>query len=347
MKKIFTLLIGIVLSITIVIAQGAPPQAFSYKATIMKANGNAPLSNKTISLRINILTSTGASVYEETFNPTTNKDGQIDIAIGRGGTGFSSIGWSTGEYFLKTEVDANGGINYQLLSETQLLSVPYALHAGTVAAEKQQLSVNGEQLSITDGNTVNLPPDDQQLSVVGEKLSISGGNTVDLPPDDQQLSVIGEKLSISGGNTVDLPAEKQLEMGLSASFDIRPYYEDIRLLDFSYSFSQEITTGGGGSSSGRITGGTILFKIESSEKADLFRMMIEGQHINEGRITISDSKIPGPGGKVKEIMFRDFIVVEYNESFDWLGGGNMTETFTISAGSIRVQDVEFDIRSRV
>lgn len=131
MKKIFTLLIGIVFSITVLKAQVvAPPQAFSYRATFMKANGNAPLSNKTIGLRINILTTGGASVYEEIFKPTTNKDGQIDIVIGRGGIGFSSIEWSTGEFFLKTEVDVNGGTNYQPLSETQLLSVPYALYAG-------------------------------------------------------------------------------------------------------------------------------------------------------------------------------------------------------------------------
>ncbi len=129
MKKIFTLLIGIVLSITILQAQDAPPQAFSYKATFMKSNGNAPLANKTISLRINILNSGGASVYEEIFKPTTNKDGQIDIVIGRGGIGFSSIEWSTDEFFLKIEVDVNGGTNYQPLSETQLLSVPYALYA--------------------------------------------------------------------------------------------------------------------------------------------------------------------------------------------------------------------------
>ena len=67
MKKIFTLLIVIVFSITILQAQDAPPQAFSYKATFMKANGNSLLSNKTISLRINILNSGGVSVYEEIF----------------------------------------------------------------------------------------------------------------------------------------------------------------------------------------------------------------------------------------------------------------------------------------
>jgi|WetSurSiteA1Bulk_404760.scaffolds.fasta_scaffold08544_2 large repetitive protein len=139
MKKIFTLLIGIVFSITILKAQEqvAPPQAFSYIATIKKANGQA-LVNKTIGFRASILgtNSEGIAVYIETFTPLTNNLGQIAIEIGHGtpvtGT-FADIEWGINKYFLKTEADITGGTNYQLLSVTQLLSVPYALYAGKVS----------------------------------------------------------------------------------------------------------------------------------------------------------------------------------------------------------------------
>jgi hypothetical protein len=135
MKKIFTLLFGIFFSITILNAQKPepPPQAFSYKAIIYK-NG-LPVISHIVGLRISILQNIieGTSVYTEAFQPITNDFGQIDIEIGKGtpesGT-FSEIKWGADKYFLKTEVDADGGEEYQPLSVTQLLSVPYALYAG-------------------------------------------------------------------------------------------------------------------------------------------------------------------------------------------------------------------------
>jgi hypothetical protein len=135
MKKIFTLLMGIVLSITILNSQVAPPQAFSFKATIQGTNGQTVVK-KMISLRITILQDdiNGFPVYSEFFTPTTNHYSQVDLEIGRGNvlSGiFTSIDWSAHKHFLKVEVDAKGGTNYQLLSVTQLLSVPYALYAGS------------------------------------------------------------------------------------------------------------------------------------------------------------------------------------------------------------------------
>ena len=136
MKKIFTFLIGIVLSITILNSQVAPPQAFSFKANIKDKYG-LPVLFKKINLRMTILEGgiNGTVVYSEYFTPTTDLYSQVDVQIGRGtvlpGYGiFHSIDWSSDEYFLKIEVDAKGGTNYQLLSVTQLLSVPYALYAG-------------------------------------------------------------------------------------------------------------------------------------------------------------------------------------------------------------------------
>lgn len=138
MKKIFTLLIGIVFSITILKAQ-APPQAFSYKATITKtlpSGTTAAVVNKTIGLKIVILQGDpGIPAYSETFKPITNSSGQIDIVIGKGTTpqgDFSLIEWSEDIFFLQVWVDINGGTAYGTtpMSTTQLLSVPFAMYAG-------------------------------------------------------------------------------------------------------------------------------------------------------------------------------------------------------------------------
>ena len=85
MKKIFTLLSTILISASIIIAQEAPPQAFSYKATIKRANGWG-IIKKTISLKVSILKGSddGVPVYTEYLKPTTNEFGQIDILIGKG-----------------------------------------------------------------------------------------------------------------------------------------------------------------------------------------------------------------------------------------------------------------------
>lgn len=68
----------------------------------------------------------------------------------------------------------------------------------------QVLTLSGTDLSITRGNTVDLSPMNQSLNITGTDLSITDGNTVDLSPMNQTLSVSGTDLSITDGNTVDL-----------------------------------------------------------------------------------------------------------------------------------------------
>ncbi|MBO7572156.1 MAG: InlB B-repeat-containing protein [Bacteroidales bacterium] len=128
------------------------PQKVSYQAVIRNSSGNL-VTNRQISLRISILkavpmgsinnpinTRAGiiappavnkVAVYTETHTATTNANGLVSIRIGDGTTtdSFSAVDWSAGTYYIKTEVDVNGGSNYVEIGNTQLLSVPYALYA--------------------------------------------------------------------------------------------------------------------------------------------------------------------------------------------------------------------------
>lgn len=135
MKKIFTLSLTILLALSTISAQDAPPQAFSFKAMIKDSKG-LPVILKTVSLRISILQGdmNGTLVYSETFRQMTNLYAQVDLEIGRGTVVFgifSGIAWGNDNYFLKVEVDVRGGTNYQVMSVSQLLSVPYALYSGS------------------------------------------------------------------------------------------------------------------------------------------------------------------------------------------------------------------------
>ncbi|MDD2799768.1 MAG: SGNH/GDSL hydrolase family protein [Bacteroidales bacterium] len=114
---------------------GIVPQKMSYQA-IIRNTENLLITQKTVGMRISILQSTvdGTAVYVETQTPTTNTNGLINIQIG-GGTivsgSFASIDWSKGDYYIKTETDPTGGTDYSISATSQLLSVPYALHATT------------------------------------------------------------------------------------------------------------------------------------------------------------------------------------------------------------------------
>jgi len=113
------------------------PQKMSYQVVIRNSS-NALVQNTKVGMQISILqgTAEGVPVYTETQAPTTNANGLASIELGTGipTHDFSLIDWADGPYFIKTETDPAGGTNYTITGTSQLLSVPYALHAKT--AEK-------------------------------------------------------------------------------------------------------------------------------------------------------------------------------------------------------------------
>lgn len=120
------------------ISAQVPPQAFNYSGVARDASGN-PLSNRALSVEIAILkgTTTGQIQYIETHIVTTDQFGLFNLIIGGGSVqngSMSAINWGNDNYFLRVAFDMNGGNNFTLLGTTQMLSVPYALHAGTAAS---------------------------------------------------------------------------------------------------------------------------------------------------------------------------------------------------------------------
>ncbi len=113
------------------------PERMSYQAVVRNSN-NILIANQPIGLRISIIQGAvnGPEVYREVFhpNPVTNANGLITAEIGSGIPtlgAFSSIDWENGPYFIQAEIDTTGGTSYTIIGTTQMLSVPYALHAKT------------------------------------------------------------------------------------------------------------------------------------------------------------------------------------------------------------------------
>jgi hypothetical protein len=132
MKRIITICAAILLNANI-FAQS--PEKMSYQAVIRNSS-DALVVNTQISMQISILqgSTSGMAVFVETQTPTTNDNGLVSIEIGGGKVvngDLSTIDWANGSYYIKIETDPAGGTNYTITGTSQLLSVPYALHAKT------------------------------------------------------------------------------------------------------------------------------------------------------------------------------------------------------------------------
>ena len=154
------------------------PEKFSYQSVIKNSRGYL-LKNQEVGLRISILfnSANGASVYSEEHTALSNDNGLITLTIGEGTTRdvFSSIDWGNGEYYLKVEVDPEGGINYVMNQTSQLLSVPYALYAGNATVN---LSVIGQSYLTVSGSQITANKIDASTDVEGlSTVAISGDYT--------------------------------------------------------------------------------------------------------------------------------------------------------------------------
>ncbi|PHR18002.1 MAG: hypothetical protein COA38_20235, partial [Fluviicola sp.] len=132
MKKIiFTVAAFIAVSFT---SFGQAPEGFKYQAVIRDAS-SLILTNQTVGMQIVVHQGSvsGTAVYTETFAPTSNGYGLVNLEIGTGTSSddFSLIDWSAGPYYIETLADLTGGSTYNSMGTSQMMSVPYALYAKT------------------------------------------------------------------------------------------------------------------------------------------------------------------------------------------------------------------------
>jgi hypothetical protein len=163
MKKIITICAAVLMTAS-VFAQA--PNKMSYQAVVRDASNNL-VASTAVGMQISILqgSATGAPVYVETQTPTTNINGLVSLEIGSGtvvsGT-FATIDWANGPYFIKTETDPTGGTSYTITGTSQLLSVPYALHATTADS-----IVGGVSAKLNAGTNI---------TIVGNTISAAGSS---------------------------------------------------------------------------------------------------------------------------------------------------------------------------
>lgn len=234
MKKYIHTLIFLVCTFA---AFAQAPQKFNYQAVARNAQG-APLVNQLVTIRASILAGSpsGNTVYSEIHSATTGSSGLFTLSIGGGVTligTFSNIDWKSGGKYLMVEMDPTGNSNFSLVGTSQLLSVPYAIFAeqtnlesGTgisinnnviqntgdldSANELQNLSLNGNTLQISNGNSVMLPSVPSYTGGQGIQISgntITNAGDLSISNELQSLSLNGNTLSLSqNGGAVTLPS---------------------------------------------------------------------------------------------------------------------------------------------
>jgi len=145
MKKVncFLLFIAVFSAFNMAFAQS--PNMFKYQAVLRDVSGNI-MANSPQTVVINILQggSSGTSVYQETQAITTTAQGIINLNIGAGVVNsgvFANINWGAGPYWIKITIGAT------VISNGQLLSVPYSLYA----ASSQWVNGTGGIISYSGG----------------------------------------------------------------------------------------------------------------------------------------------------------------------------------------------------
>ena len=208
--KNYILLILFVLSY--LLGHSQAPEAVNYQAVVRDGAG-AIVANQNVGIQLSVLQGSlfGTTVYQETFTPTTNTFGLVNMQIGTGSvqTGaFNTIDWGNGPYFIETAVDVTGGTNYVTISTTQFMSVPYALHSKTVDTTFLNNAINSVS---TDNQNITGSSINGTDLIIGIENGTS--DTVDLSSltdadadstnEIQSLSLVNDTLYLSGPSSVD------------------------------------------------------------------------------------------------------------------------------------------------
>jgi len=128
------------------------PALIPYQAVARDAAGQA-LNNATINARFTIHdgAATGAAVWQEIQTVTTSALGLFTVQLGSS-VPLTVVNWANGNKFMQVEIDLGQG--FVDMGTQQMLSVPYALHAGSVSLN---VSAIGDTLFVGDGQFVIVP----------------------------------------------------------------------------------------------------------------------------------------------------------------------------------------------
>jgi len=177
MKTCYTFLLSFFI-MTGVMAQA--PLSFNYQA-VLRDDAGQPVASEDVEVEIAILqgSTEGTEVFSEIHNTQTNEFGLVNLQLGSVNS-LEDIAWSDDLYFIQVSLDGN------IMGSTQLLSVPYALHAhssaDTFSGDYQDL----ENLPDLDDFITMDSPDEGDLLVYTE----DGWTAIPIGQEEQVLMIV-------------------------------------------------------------------------------------------------------------------------------------------------------------
>ena len=224
MQRIYFLFCFVIVFLISTIIHAQAPQGIPYQAVARDVANGTVMANKTIDVKFKITTGVSGSIvdYEENFaGTTTNNFGLFALTIGQGtvvqGT-FSGINWALGNKWLSVYIDTTASGNYgSPISQTQFMSVPYALYAKSagsststatnlpIGTNQQTLFYNGSANKWRSTNDLLIDTSSQTIIVNGaakiHSLNINNNYTLPLGAGNN-----GDVLTFgTGGTTSWLP----------------------------------------------------------------------------------------------------------------------------------------------
>ena len=175
----------IVLILTLLSSSLLAQTGINYQGAATDSDG-VKLVNQNISLRTSVLQGgvNGTISFSETHNTTTDQFGLFNVIIGQGEVVsgiFDSISWGADAHFLKVELDATGGSEYSLVSNTQMMSVPYAKYAENTSIDTNsiiKIVSDSFNLNSSHNNYKNEPINDSLVN--GKRIYyLNGGNIIE------------------------------------------------------------------------------------------------------------------------------------------------------------------------
>jgi hypothetical protein len=166
MKQILLLLALVAINLTAT-SQIIPPPYINYQATLYDVNGpnpNAPYANQSFPAFVNIVNELGTLIYKEEHFASTDPNGLVTLKMGDGlyvagtVTVFNNIPWTVNKYYLTIDFVINGVTSSTALE--QLVTVPYAFHAGTAGNGISSVADNGNgtlTFTYVNGGTYTTP----------------------------------------------------------------------------------------------------------------------------------------------------------------------------------------------
>lgn len=198
------------------------PNKFSFQA-VVRNTSNQLITNQQVGVKISLISvvmGTENAEYVETHTILTNANGLLSLTVGEGtlvsGDFTTAMDSNASSKKIKCEIDPIGGTNYTIISNEQLLSVPYALKSNTASFAENVDSVSVKYYIVVFGiyPSDNYIGSDSVGAIVAHVGNFPNANAGYLPCDGRSMSIaqnqalftiIGTTYGGNGITTFNLP----------------------------------------------------------------------------------------------------------------------------------------------